>query len=189
VTWPKICCGVRPPGAGVVDRERQKIGLMLAFFHRPELLILDEATSGLDPLMQRRFERLVREAASEGRTVFLSSHDLDEVQRVADRVAIIRDGRLVVTDTVDALRRRAPQTIEARFREPVEASLFTSLSGVAGVSVDATRVQLRLSGPLAPVLRVLADADPIDLTARRANLDELFLDYYDTAGPHGPDER
>ena len=89
---------------------------MLAFMHRPELLILDEPTSGLDPLMQNEFERLVREIVAEGRTVFLSSHELDEVQRLADRVAIIRSGRLVTTDTVDHLRQSAPRKVEARFR-------------------------------------------------------------------------
>ena len=83
---------------------RQKVGLLLAFAHAPELLILDEPTSGLDPLMQAEFERLVRDTATRGRTVLLSSHSLAEVQRVADRVAIIRDGRLVVTDTVEHLR-------------------------------------------------------------------------------------
>ena len=80
---------------------RQKIGVVLALMHRPELLILDEPTSGLDPLMQDEFARLMRETVAEGRTVFLSSHELDEVQRVVDRVAIIKDGRLIVTDTVD----------------------------------------------------------------------------------------
>ena len=96
----------------VVDRparelstgNRQKVGLVLAFMHQPELVILDEPTSGLDPLMQHEFERLVREVVGEGRTVFLSSHDLDEVQRLADRVGIIKAGRMVTTDTVDALR-------------------------------------------------------------------------------------
>ena len=87
---------------------RQKVGLLLAFVHRPELLILDEPTTGLDPLMQAEFDRLVRETAAEGRTVLLSSHSLDEVQRVADRVTIIKDGKLVITDSVDHLRESAP---------------------------------------------------------------------------------
>ncbi len=97
---------------------RQKIGLVLAFMHRPELLILDEPTSGLDPLMQNEFERLVREVVADGRTVFLSSHELDEVQRLADRVAIIRAGRLVTTDTVEHLRRSAPLTVEVALGGP-----------------------------------------------------------------------
>ena len=98
---------------------RQKIGLVLAFMHRPELLVLDEPTSGLDPLMQHEFESLLRQTADDGRTVFLSSHELGEVQRVTDRIAIIKEGRLVAEDTVDGLRRAAPQKMEVRFRRPV----------------------------------------------------------------------
>ncbi len=88
---------------------RQKIGLVLAFMHRPELLVLDEPTSGLDPLLQDEFAQLVRETVDEGRTVFLSSHELDEVQRVVDRLAIIKDGRIVVTDTVEVSAARLPE--------------------------------------------------------------------------------
>src|SRR5215475_2747632 len=113
---------------------RQKIGLVLAFMHKPELLVLDEPTSGLDPLMQHEFENLLRETAGEGRTVFLSSHELDEVQRVADRVAIIREGRLVAEDTVEGLRRAAPQKMEVRFARPVDPA---DLSALAGMTVTA----------------------------------------------------
>ena len=157
---------------------RQKLGVVIAFMHQPELLILDEPTSGLDPLMQDEFHRLLRETTAEGRTVFLSSHELDEVQRVADRVAIIKDGRLVVTDTVLALRDRAPQTIELRFKTVVAAAVFESLDGVVHVAVDGDRVTLHVTGELAPLLRVIADHDPVDVVARHADLDELFLTYY-----------
>jgi ABC-2 type transport system ATP-binding protein len=157
---------------------RQKLGIMLAFMHRPELLMLDEPTSGLDPLMQNEFQRLLRETTAEGRTVFLSSHELDEVQRVADRVAIIRAGRLVVADTVDALRERAPQTIELRFATPVTPAVFESLEGVQRVTADGDRITLQTTGQLAELLRVIADHDPLDVVARHADLDELFLSYY-----------
>jgi ABC-2 type transport system ATP-binding protein len=157
---------------------RQKLGIVLAFMHHPELLILDEPTSGLDPLMQNEFQRLLRETTAEGRTVFLSSHDLDEVQRVADRVAIIRAGRLVVTDTVDALRQRAPQTIELRFATPVAPAVFEPLGGVRRVTAEGNRITLQTTGQLADLLRVIADHDPLDVVARRADLDELFLTYY-----------
>ena len=157
---------------------RQKLGVVIAFMHQPELLVLDEPTSGLDPLMQDEFHRLLRETTAEGRTVFLSSHELDEVQHVADRVAIIKDGRLAVTDTVDALRQRAPQTIELRFKTPVAAAVFESLDGVAQIAVDGDRVALHVTGDLAPLLRVIADHDPVDVVARHADLDELFLTYY-----------
>jgi beta-exotoxin I transport system ATP-binding protein len=162
---------------------RQKLGIVLAFMHRPELLILDEPTSGLDPLMQDEFQRLLGETVAEGRTVFLSSHELDEVQRVADRVAIIRRGRLVVADTVAALRERAPQTLELRFRKPVGAEAFAALDGVANVVADGDRVTLQATGELAPLLRLIADHDPLDVVARHADLDELFLTYYRDEGP------
>jgi ABC-2 type transport system ATP-binding protein len=157
---------------------RQKVGIVLAFMHRPQLLVLDEPTSGLDPLMQDEFHRLLRETTADDRTVFLSSHDLDDVQRVADQVAIIRRGRIVVSDSVEALRRRAPAMIELRFRNPVMASTFESLDAVQRVTVDGVRVTLRVTGELAPLLRVIADHDPVDVVARHADLDELFLTYY-----------
>jgi len=164
---------------------RQKLGIVLAFMHRPELLILDEPTSGLDPLMQNEFQRLLRETIAEGRTVFLSSHELDEVQRVADRVAIIRAGRLVVTDTVRALRRRAPQTIELRFATPVAPAVFETVDGVQRVTAEGNRITLQTTGQLAQLLRVIADHDPLDVVARHADLDELFLTYY---RPDGADD-
>ncbi len=157
---------------------RQKIGLVLAFMHSPEVLVLDEPTSGLDPLMQGEFHTLLRETTADGRTVFLSSHELDEVQRVADRVAIIREGRLVITGSVEGLRRQTPQTIEARFASPFPASALDGLEGVQRVRADGSRVTLQVVGDLGPVLRVIADHDPIDLVARHADLEELFLTYY-----------
>ena len=160
---------------------RQKIGLVLAFMHRPELLVLDEPTAGLDPLMQDEFARLLRETVDAGGTVFLSSHELDEVERVVDRVAIIKDGRIVVTDTVDGLRRTAPRTIEFRFAGPVDARRFADVDGVRVLdSTDRRRVRLSITGPIAPLLHVAAELEPIDMTARPADLDELFLSYYRT---------
>jgi len=157
---------------------RQKIGLVLAFMHRPELLVLDEPTSGLDPLMQHEFESLLRETADEGRTVFLSSHELDEVQRSADRIGIIREGRLVAEDTVAGLRRAAPRKIEIRFRRPVDQAELSSLRGVTVTAADGPRVKLDVTGEIGPVLRVIASHDPVDLTSRPADLDELFLSFY-----------
>jgi ABC-2 type transport system ATP-binding protein len=157
---------------------RQKIGLILAFLHRPELVVLDEPTSGLDPLMQHEFENLLRETAAEGRTVFLSSHELDEVQRIADRIGIIREGRLVAEDTVDGLRRAAPQKMEVRFRCPVDPADLAAVSGVTVIAADGPRVSLDVTGDIGPVLRVIAGHDPVDLTSRPADLDELFLGFY-----------
>jgi ABC-2 type transport system ATP-binding protein len=157
---------------------RQKIGLVLAFMHRPELLVLDEPTSGLDPLMQHEFENLLRETADDGRTVFLSSHDLDEVQRVTDRVAIIKKGRLVAEDTVAGLRQAAPQKMEVRFRHAVDLAGLKAVPGVTVTACDSLRVTLEVTGEIAPVLRVIASHDPVDLISRPAGLDELFLGFY-----------
>ena len=157
---------------------RQKIGLVLAFMHRPALLVLDEPTSGLDPLLQDQFARLVRETVADGRTVFLSSHELDEVQRVVDRLAIIKDGRIVVTDTVAGLRRAAPRTVEFRFANTVDPRPFADLDGVRVVDNADGRIVLSITGPVAALLHLAASLDPVDMTARPADLDELFLSYY-----------
>jgi ABC-2 type transport system ATP-binding protein len=162
---------------------RQKVGLVVACMHRPPLLVLDEPTSGLDPLMQHEFERLMRETTAEGRTVFLSSHELDEVQRLAHRVAIIREGRLVASDTVEALRSRAPRSVVVELREPVDPGVFAALDGVSVLSSTGARVTMQVTGALGPVVRAIADRDPVDLVVRPADLDELFLDFY-SERPH-----
>ena len=162
---------------------RQKIGLVLAFMHQPDLLVLDEPTSGLDPLLQDEFQNLIRETVAEGRTVFLSSHELDEVQRLVDRVAIIKAGSLVVTDSVDGLRRAAPRTVEFRFAGDVAPAPFAALDGVQVVHCADRRITVSVVGPIAPLLRVAADLDPVEMTARPADLDELFLTYYRTGPP------
>jgi ABC-2 type transport system ATP-binding protein len=156
----------------------QKIGLILALAHRPELLVWDEPTSGLDPLLQDEFSRLVRETVADGRTVFLSSHDLDEVQRLVARLAIIKEGRIIVTDTVEHLRASSPTTVELRFTRRVDPTRFQQIDAVRVLSHDTTRMRLSVTGPVGPLLRVAADLDPVDMTARPADLDELFLTYY-----------
>jgi beta-exotoxin I transport system ATP-binding protein len=166
------------PAKELSTGNRQKIGLVLAFMHRPELLVLDEPTSGLDPLMQDEFERLVHETVAEGRTVFLSSHELDEVQRLADRVAIIRAGMLVTTDTVESLRQSAPRKIEVRFPGAVDPALFSRIDGVSVTSTRGSRIAMEVTGALGPVLKVIAERDPLDVISRPADLDELFLDFY-----------
>jgi ABC-2 type transport system ATP-binding protein len=128
--------------------------------------------------MQREFENLLRETATEGRTVFLSSHELGEVQRSAHRIGIIRAGRLVAEDTVEGLRRAAPQKMDVRFRRPVDQAELSSLRGVTVTAVDGPRMTLDVTGEIGPVLRVIASHDPVDLTSRPADLDELFLGFY-----------
>ncbi|MEV5407250.1 ABC transporter ATP-binding protein [Thermopolyspora sp. NPDC052614] len=160
---------------------KQKIGLVIAFQHRPELLILDEPTSGLDPLVQQTFHALVREARDEGRTVFLSSHILSEVEAVCDRVAIIRDGRLVRTGRVDTLRDLAHHQVELRFATDVPAAEFANLPGVSEVTVEDHTLRMRVTGPMTPVVRAAAHHELLDFVSREPSLEETFLAQYGTA--------
>ena len=160
---------------------KQKVGLVIALQHRPELLVLDEPTAGLDPLVQQTFFASLREAAAEGRTVFLSSHILGEVERTCDRVAIIREGRLVTVDRVDALRDLAHHQVELRFAAPVAAAEFEGLPGVSEVVAQGDDVRMRVTGPLGPVVETAARFGLVDMTSREPTLEETFLAQY------GPD--
>ncbi|MEU4770824.1 ABC transporter ATP-binding protein [Micromonospora sp. NPDC023644] len=158
---------------------RQKVGLVQAFMHEPELLILDEPTSGLDPLVQQTFLQMVSEAAANGQTVFMSSHVMAEVQAVADRVAIIRDGRLVALDTVAALRSQAVRHIEITFAGPVTADAFDTVPGVTGLSVRGTVLRCQLDGSPDALLRAATREHTVTgILATEPQLEDLFHHYY-----------
>jgi len=157
---------------------KQKIGLIVALQHRPDLLMLDEPTSGLDPLVQQTFYEVVREAKGEGRTVFLSSHILSEVEKTCDRVAIIRDGRLVKVDRVEALRDLAHHQVELRFTGEVPVSAFGGLPGVSDVAVEDNVLRLRVAGSITPVVRAAAQYELLDFVSREPSLEETFLAQY-----------
>jgi ABC-type multidrug transport system ATPase subunit len=164
---------------------KQKVGLVIALQHRPELLILDEPTAGLDPLVQQAFFALLREAVGEGATVFLSSHILSEVEKSCDRVAIIRAGRLVQVGTVDDLRDLAHHQVELRFAGPVPAAEFSALPGVSDVVADDHALRLRVSGPITPVVQAAARHELLDFVSREPSLEETFLAQY---GSHADGE-
>ncbi len=158
---------------------RQKVGLVQAFMHRPAVVILDEPTSGLDPRVQAEVRTLLRETADDGRTVFLSSHSLDEVQHAADRVGIIRAGRLVDVDRVETLRERALRHVAITFAEPVAEA---ELAAIEGVRVDGTSgATVRLAAPeraMDAVVKAAARHTVVDLVSAPADLEEIFLDFY-----------
>jgi ABC-2 type transport system ATP-binding protein len=158
---------------------RQKIGIVQAFMHRPDLVVLDEPTTGLDPLLQAEVRRLLRETAADGRTVFLSSHSLDEVQHVADRVGVLRSGRLVSIDAVEHLRERSLRHVTATFAVPVDPERLRALDGVRVNGVDGTTI--RLSAPetaMDVLIKELARHPLIDLVSQPADLEEIFLELY-----------
>ena len=157
---------------------KQKIGLIVALQHRPDLLILDEPTSGLDPLVQQTFYSVIRETKAEGRTIFLSSHILSEVERTCDRVGIIRDGRLVKVGRTEDLRDLAHHQVELRFAQPVPADEFRSLPGVSDVSVEDHTIRMRVSGSMTPIVRAAAQYDLADFVSREPSLEETFLAEY-----------
>jgi ABC-2 type transport system ATP-binding protein len=157
---------------------RQKIGLIQALFHDPELLVLDEPTTGLDPLMQEEFLAVVTEHRDRGGTVFLSSHDLDEVERVCDRVAIIREGRLIAVEDVEEMRGRAYRHVTVRFGDHVDPAQFAGVAGVQDVTRDAATLRFRVQGGLDPVIKAIARHRVEDLEVTRPTLEELFLTYY-----------
>ena len=166
------------PVRGLSRGNRQKVGLVQAFMHRPELLLLDEPTSGLDPLMQQVFAELVRDAAADGQTVFLSSHVLSEMQRVADRVALIRDGSIDLVDSVEALRARARTRVEVLFAEPPRADAFTGLAGIDELERRGATVRFAVQGPIDPLVKALACYHVLALDSHEADLEDVFLSRY-----------
>jgi beta-exotoxin I transport system ATP-binding protein len=162
---------------------RQKVGIVQAFMHEPELLILDEPTVGLDPIMQQRFVELVRGTQGNGQTIFMSSHDLSEVQQCADRVGIVRDGRLVAVEAVEGLRGRAVRRVEVHFDDPISAEPFAGLPGVMDLQTDGSTLRCRLAGRADALVKMIARYRVDSLVIEEPDLEELFFTYYSEATP------
>ena len=160
---------------------KQKLGLVQAFMHKPRLLILDEPTSGLDPLNQQEFYRMVAEVRAEGRTVFLSSHILPEVEHTCDRVAIIREGRLVKIDHVSSLKDIHQHDVEISFPGPASVEWFKHVAGVARVAqgADERTLQLNVQGELTEIIHIAGDHHATNMATREPTLEEVFLRFYE----------
>jgi ABC-2 type transport system ATP-binding protein len=168
----------RPVGA-LSHGNRQKVGIVQAFMGSPPVLVLDEPTSGLDPLMQREFQSLVREARAEGRTVFLSSHVLAEVEAVADTIGMVRDGRLLVVQSIEELKARARRRLDLTLVEVPSLDRLRTVAGVRDVEVVGRTVHLVVDGSTEEVFRVLARFGISKVVAHEVDLEDVFLDYYD----------
>jgi ABC-2 type transport system ATP-binding protein len=157
---------------------RQKIGLIAAFMHEPELLILDEPIAGLDPLVQKRFHELLAEVRADGRTVFLSSHTLSEVDRVADRIAILRAGRLVALDTLAHLRSIAVRRLDIEFAAPPPIETFRSLAGVREAELTGNTMHIAFEGSADPLVKAAAAHEVVEIRSRENDLEDVFLSYF-----------
>ncbi len=169
---------------------RQKIGLVQAMFHRPPLLILDEPTGGLDPLVQEEFLQIVSETRAEGRTVFFCSHVLSEVERVCDRVGIIREGRLVAVETTNSLFAKRYRHMRARLADEAAPDEFREVPGVMAASLDREGdLVMTVGSDLDAVIKQLARHTVVELELERPSLEEIFLTYYGEPEANGEESR
>jgi ABC-2 type transport system ATP-binding protein len=160
---------------------KRKLGILLAFMHRPKLLVLDEPTSGLDPLNQQEFNKLVLEARAAGTTVFLSSHVLSEVEHICQRVGIIRRGKLVKVARLEELHEIRVRRVEVEFAGDAQPQLFRALPGIDNLESNHRRVSFTVRGSFEPVADVLAGHHVVNLASHEPTLEEMFLEYYEDA--------
>lgn len=163
---------------GLSHGNKQKLGLLQAFMNKPELLILDEPTNGLDPLMQHEFYHLLEETKKEGHTVFLSSHILPEVEKVCDRVGIIRQGKLVTVETIEMLKAHSIRQLEIHFARVVPADSFIGITGVRNVVVQDDILTCNVIGSLDALVKVAAQFEVVNIISHEPTLEEIFMTYY-----------
>jgi ABC-2 type transport system ATP-binding protein len=163
---------------------RQKVGLILALMHKPELVILDEPTNGLDPLIQQVLYELLDEVRQDGRTVFFSSHVLPEVERLCNRVGLLREGKLAAVETVAGLKQKAIRRIDIIFDSPVSADDFRSIPGVTEVRSSGSTLHLVARGNLDPLIKAAARRTVLNIVTYEPNLEEFFLAFYREGGSH-----
>lgn len=161
--------------SGLSKGTKQKVGVVQALMHDPMLLILDEPTAGLDPIVQKEFEAIISEVRARGTSVLLSSHVMSEVEQLADRVMILSRGRLVEANTITALKARIRRSLHLEFPQEMNAEVFVNIAGVDSVTVDGRVVECTVSGVEAPLLAVAAAHDVISVTSQEPTLEDIFL--------------
>jgi ABC-2 type transport system ATP-binding protein len=174
----RLNCHLSQPIHSLSQGNKRKIGLIQAFMYRPELLILDEPTSGLDPLVRHEFYYMVAEAKERGQTIFFSSHNLPEVERICDRVAIIRNGRLAAMENVADLKSRSLRDVEIHFGEDVDPGAFSNLAGLQVIEADKRLLKFQVKGGIDLLLKTAARFKVVDLISREPGLEDVFMAFY-----------
>ncbi len=183
--WPYIeelasrfQCHLSQPIHSLSQGNKRKIGLIQAFMHKPDLIILDEPTNGLDPIMQHEFYRLIGETRALGQTIFFSSHNLPEVERVCDRVGIIRAGCMVATENVLALKTRTMRNVEIHFGEDIDVNAFSAIDHLRILNIDKRWLKCQIKGELEHLMKTATKFKIVDFISREPDLEEIFLAYY-----------
>jgi ABC-2 type transport system ATP-binding protein len=183
--WPqaeelasRLDCPLLRPLHSLSLGNKRKIGLIQAFMHKPELLILDEPTSGLDPIIRHEIFRMIDEAKAWGQTVFFSSHNLPEVERACDRVAIIRQGRIAATEKIEELKARSLRGLEIHFNEDIDPQVFGSIAGLEILVLGKRSLKGRMKGEMDALLKAAARFKVNDFNSQEPDLEEIFLAYY-----------
>src|SRR6266566_4492798 len=170
---------MKRPIKGYSKGMRQKIGVVLAFMCDPEVLILDEPTAGLDPLLQKVFNEFLLEEQARGKTIFMSSHIMSDVEKVCQRVAVIRQGELVTVEEVETLREKAGQRVTVEFGDPITMEELAHIPGVSMVKKSNGHYQFNVSGSMDPLIKALSLHEVIRLQVEEAPLEEVFLKFYE----------
>ena len=178
----RLRCDLARPIRDLSHGNKQKLGLIQAFMHRPRLIILDEPSQGLDPLVQREFYTMVDEVKQDGRTVFLSSHVLPEAERVCDRVGFIRDGKMVAVESIEDMKARALRYIEIQFNDHLPLDAINSIKEVKDLSADGNTLRFAVEGSMDSVIKAISQYHVVNLVSREPDLEELFMAYYERGG-------
>jgi ABC-2 type transport system ATP-binding protein len=175
----RLGLALKTPIRNLSHGNKQKVGIVQTLMHKPELIIMDEPTQGLDPLVQQEVLKLVREANSNGATVFFSSHIMSEVEALAQRVGIIRAGRMVEVADPHTLGKRSLHRVHVRFKQAVDVKVFSGLAGVSVLSSDGPDVFLQIEGEMDALIKALAAHPVADFDTEHPSLEEIFLAYYE----------
>lgn len=172
-------CDLKRPIKTLSRGNKQKIGLIQAFIHRPSLYILDEPTLSLDPLLQNEFYKLVFELKKEGCTFFLSSHILPEVEKICDRVGIIKDGRIVAVEKIEDLKRKALRKVEIHFSQRVPLEYFSNIPGIKELRDEGNAIIFTILGTLDALIKRVSQFEVVNIITHEPNLEEVFMSFYE----------